>query len=82
MTGKEVIGMNRKGLPGRNMLLMMGAILILLGVLLLVSPAAVGGAVVRMVALVLVVTGVVQRLAVDDGDLVKARQVLSEVDPA
>lgn len=42
------------------MLLMMGAILILLGVLLLVSPAAVGGAVVRLVALVLVVTGVVQ----------------------
>ena len=34
--------------------------LVLLGVLLLVSPAAVGGAVVRLVALVLVVTGVIQ----------------------
>ena len=28
------------------------------------------------------VTGVVRRIAADDGDLVKARQVLIEVDPA
>lgn len=52
--------MNRKGLPGRKMLMLMGMVLVLLGVLLLVSPAAVGGAVVRLVALVLVVTGVIQ----------------------
>jgi len=52
--------MNRKGLPGRKMLMLMGVVLVLLGVLLLISPAAVGGAVVRLVALVLVVTGVIQ----------------------
>lgn len=38
----------------------MGMLLALIGVLLLVSPAAVGGAVVRLVALVLVFTGIVQ----------------------
>ena len=52
--------MNRNGLPGRKMLMSMGMVLVLLGALLLVSPAAVGGAVVRLVALVLIVTGIVQ----------------------
>lgn len=52
--------MNRNGLPGRKMLMSMGLVLVLLGALLLVSPAAVGGAVVRLVALVLIVTGIVQ----------------------
>jgi uncharacterized membrane protein HdeD (DUF308 family) len=52
--------MNKKGLPGRKMLMLMGVVLVLLGVLLLVSPAAVGGAVVRLVALVLIVTGIIQ----------------------
>jgi uncharacterized membrane protein HdeD (DUF308 family) len=44
------------------MLMLIGVALTLFGVLLLLSPAAVGGAVVRLVALVLVVTGVVQLL--------------------
>ena len=52
--------MSRTDLPGRKMLLSMGIALVLFGILLLVSPAAVGGAVVRLVALVLIVTGVVQ----------------------
>jgi uncharacterized membrane protein HdeD (DUF308 family) len=51
--------MNAKALPGKT-LMMMGIALVVFGVLLLVSPAAVGGAVVRLVALVLVITGVVQ----------------------
>jgi len=42
------------------MLMLAGFSLTVFGVLLLVSPAAVGGAVVKLVALVLVVTGVVQ----------------------
>jgi uncharacterized membrane protein HdeD (DUF308 family) len=49
--------MNGKGLPGRKMLMFTGIVLTLFGVLLLVSPAAVGGAVVRLVALVLIITG-------------------------
>lgn len=52
--------MNRKALPGSKALMVIGIILIIFGVLLLVSPAAVGGAVVRLVALVLVITGIVQ----------------------
>jgi uncharacterized membrane protein HdeD (DUF308 family) len=52
--------MNSKGLPGRKTLMIMGVTLILIGILLLVSPAAVGGAVVRLVALVLAVTGIAQ----------------------
>jgi uncharacterized membrane protein HdeD (DUF308 family) len=54
--------MNGKGLPGRKMLMFTGIALTFLGLLLLVSPAAVGAAVVRLVALVLIVTGVVQLL--------------------
>jgi uncharacterized membrane protein HdeD (DUF308 family) len=42
--------------------MMIGVVLAILGVLLLLSPAAVGGAVVKLVALVLVVTGVIQLL--------------------
>lgn len=48
------------GLPGKKTLMIMGVMLALIGILLLVSPAAVGGAVVRLVALVLVVTGIAQ----------------------
>jgi uncharacterized membrane protein HdeD (DUF308 family) len=40
--------------------MVLGIALIVLGVLLLISPAAVGGAVVKLVSLVLVVTGVIQ----------------------
>jgi uncharacterized membrane protein HdeD (DUF308 family) len=58
--GIEDNTMNGKGLPGRKILMLMGLVLVLLGVLLLISPAAVGGAVVRLVAVVLVVTGIVQ----------------------
>jgi len=42
------------------MMLPMGVVMVVFGLLLLISPAAVGGAVVKLVALVLVVTGVVQ----------------------
>lgn len=52
--------MNTKSLPGSGMLMTVGIVLCLLGALLLVSPVAFIGAVVRLVALVLVVTGVVQ----------------------
>lgn len=49
-------------LPASNTLMFTGIALSVFGVLLLLSPAAVGGAVVKLVALVLVVTGVVQLL--------------------
>jgi uncharacterized membrane protein HdeD (DUF308 family) len=52
--------MNSKSLPGRKTLLIMGVLLVLVGILLLVSPVAVGGAVVRLVALVLLLTGIAQ----------------------
>ena len=52
--------MNKKALAGSKALMAMGITLAILGVLLLISPAAVGGAVVRLVALVLVLTGVAQ----------------------
>ena len=52
--------MNRKALPGSKALMLMGIALLALGALLLVSPAAIGGAVVRLVSLVLVVIGVIQ----------------------
>ena len=52
--------MSGKSLPGRKMLMLTGIALLVFGVLLLVSPAAVGGAVVKLVALVLVITGVAQ----------------------
>lgn len=52
--------MNRKTLPGRKSLMFTGFALTVFGVLLLVSPAAVGGAVVRLVSLVLIVLGLVQ----------------------
>ncbi len=54
--------MYSKSLPGRNTLMAVGVMLTLIGLVLLVSPAAVGGAVVRLVALVLLVTGIVQLL--------------------
>ncbi|MBT8047054.1 MAG: hypothetical protein HKN57_08850 [Xanthomonadales bacterium] len=52
--------MNAKSLPGNKMLMTIGIVMVLLGLLLLISPAAVGAAVVKLVALVLVVTGVAQ----------------------
>ena len=54
--------MTGRPLPGSKTLMLIGVALTVFGVLLLLSPAAVGGAVVRLVALVLVVTGVVQLL--------------------
>jgi uncharacterized membrane protein HdeD (DUF308 family) len=54
--------MARKSLPGSNALMWAGIALLLLGVLLLLAPVAVGDAVVRVVALVLAVTGVVHVL--------------------
>lgn len=54
--------MARKSLPASGTLMVLGIALCLFGVLLLVTPAAVGGAVVRLVALVLVVTGVAYAL--------------------
>ena len=52
--------MNRKALPGSKSLMMLGIVLVIFGILLLVSPAAVGAAVVKVVALVLVITGLAQ----------------------
>lgn len=52
--------MKRRSAPGRKIVMMMGIALAAFGVLLLVSPIAVGGAVVKLVALVLVITGVAQ----------------------
>jgi uncharacterized membrane protein HdeD (DUF308 family) len=52
--------MDRKTLPGSKILMAMGIALTVFGVLLLISPAAAGGLVVRLVALVLVLTGIVQ----------------------
>jgi uncharacterized membrane protein HdeD (DUF308 family) len=51
--------MNTKALPGKT-LMMMGIVLVVFGALLLVSPVAALGAVIRLVAVVLVFTGVVQ----------------------
>ena len=52
--------MNSKTLPGRKMLMLTGIAMTIFGLLLLISPAAVGGAVVKLVALVLMVVGVIQ----------------------
>jgi len=52
--------MIKKTLPGGSALLATGVVLALLGLLLLLSPIAVGNAVVKLVALVLVVTGLFQ----------------------
>ncbi len=52
--------MSKRALPGRSALMWMGILLALLGVGLLLSPVAVGSLVVRLVALVLVVTGLAQ----------------------
>ena len=52
--------MSKKALPGTGALMATGVVLALLGVLLLLSPVAVGNAVVKLVALVLVVTGLAQ----------------------
>lgn len=54
--------MTRKSLPGSNVLMLMGITFAVLGVLVLLSPVAVGGVVVRLVALVLTITGVAQVL--------------------
>ena len=52
--------MNRKALPGSNVLMMTGIMLAVFGAVLLFSPVAAGEWVVRLVSLVLMVTGVVQ----------------------
>ena len=52
--------MNTKALPGSRPLMLIGIMLLVFGVLLLVSPAAVGIAVVKLVSLVLIVTGLIQ----------------------
>jgi uncharacterized membrane protein HdeD (DUF308 family) len=52
--------MSAKSLPGSKTLMVVGMALVIFGALLLVSPVAFIGAVVRLVALVLVITGVVQ----------------------
>ena len=54
--------MARKSLPGSNFLMMTGIALTVFGVLVLFSPVAAGGFVVRLVALVLTVTGVAQMI--------------------
>lgn len=55
--------MNQKSPPARNLLLATGIILVVLGLLVLVSPVAAGGLVIKLVALVLAITGVVQLLS-------------------
>lgn len=52
--------MSKKTLPGSKAMMLFGVLLSFFGLLLLLSPAAVGGAVIRLVALVLVITGVIQ----------------------
>jgi uncharacterized membrane protein HdeD (DUF308 family) len=52
--------MNAKSLPGSGTLLMVGIVLVLFGALMLVSPVAFIGAVVKLVALVLIATGLAQ----------------------
>jgi uncharacterized membrane protein HdeD (DUF308 family) len=52
--------MNRKTLPGSNVLMMTGIMLAVFGAVLLFSPVAAGEWVVRLVSLILMVTGVVQ----------------------
>lgn len=54
--------MTRKPLPGSRALMVIGVILAVFGILLLLSPAAVGSAVVQLVALILIVTGTIQLL--------------------
>lgn len=54
--------MTTRPMPGSSTFMLIGVALTILGVLLLISPAAVGGAVVRLAALVLVVTGAIQGL--------------------
>lgn len=54
--------MSTRALPGSKSLMLVGAVLVVFGVLLLVSPAAVGAAVVKLVSLVLIVTGLIQLL--------------------
>lgn len=49
--------MASKPLPGRSVLMVTGIALVIFGALLLVTPVAAGDAVVRLVALVLAVTG-------------------------
>lgn len=51
-----------RSLPKANTLVLIGLVLTVFGILVLLSPAAVGGAVVKVVALVLMVTGLVQLL--------------------
>jgi uncharacterized membrane protein HdeD (DUF308 family) len=59
-TKSEERRMNRKALPGSNVLMMTGIMLAVFGAVLLFSPVAAGEWVVRLVSLILMVTGVVQ----------------------
>ena len=52
--------MNAKNLPGTSTLMAIGIALVVLGAIMLVSPVAFIGAVVRLVALVLFITGIAQ----------------------
>jgi len=52
--------MNARALPGSGTFMAVGIVLVILGALLLVSPVAFIGAVVRLVSLVLVVIGLTQ----------------------
>jgi len=52
--------MNARNLPGTSTLMMIGIALVVLGAIMLVSPVAFIGAVVRLVALVLFITGIAQ----------------------
>jgi len=61
-TNAEECAMASRPLPKANTLLWIGLVLTVFGILVLLSPAAVGGAVVKVVALVLIVTGLVQLL--------------------
>ncbi|MDT8321987.1 MAG: DUF308 domain-containing protein [Xanthomonadales bacterium] len=52
--------MIRQSLPGANLLMVTGVLLVVFGAVALLSPVAAGSAVVKIVALILVVTGIVQ----------------------
>jgi uncharacterized membrane protein HdeD (DUF308 family) len=55
--------MNPKTPPARNILMVTGIVLVVLGLLVLVSPVAAGSIVIKVVALVLAITGILQLLS-------------------
>ncbi|MFC1796702.1 DUF308 domain-containing protein [Pseudomonadota bacterium] len=52
--------MSRQSLPGGNVLMVTGVLMIVFGLLAVFSPAATGAAVVKIIALVLLVAGIVR----------------------